>query len=488
MKKKLFMLILTLALLLQGCGTKVPNTEEISETIELWVVTEKTDEYGMNQQAQILKKEFESKHDNVTIKLDILPDDESEREIYLESLRAQIMAGAGPDLYLLPVVDSVHKERLIEDVEQSMHNGLFADISTYYNNDTTLNTDGLVTAVMDAGTIDQARYVLPLRYDMMVCFSDVALLNELGITFDPDMNAIDLMDIAVRYQDAILADNVLPYIAYRSGSTNLKYSSFGLSYLGRCMDYNTDSLTITKEDLADFIDKYAQLLAIVNQASEDELPIIGATKNVYHYVEYGTDFGRSVPLAVGALSNAMDYVSIAKAEGREIEMHPIRSANGEITANITYYGVIGANCSYVDLAYEYLRSFLTEESQWELNTDAEGVLNYNMIASGWPVRSQGAVESLWANKRLCVTAIKPDAEGETPRKNSIKSQNLTDLDIPVLTSSIDSARFQISTEWGTFGNAFYELSIAAMDGVSADDINTLAESLIDDLSWHLAEG
>lgn len=488
MKKKLFILILTLALFLHGCGENTPEPTESDGPIELWVITEKTDDYGMNQQARVLKNEFQTKYDNVTVKLDILPDDESEREVYLESLRAQIMAGAGPDIYLLPVVDSVHEERLIEDVEQSMHNGLFADISAHYNNDTELNTDGLVTSVMDAGTIDQARYILPLRYDMMVCFADAAMLEECGITFDSTTNAIDLMDLAITRQNAILADSVLPYIAYRSGNTNLKYSSFGLSYLGKCMNYSTDSLTITKEDMAEFIQKYTELLMILNQAEEDELPIIGATKSVYHYVEFGTDFGSSVPLAVGALSNAMDYVAIANAEGREIAMYPISSANREVTANVTYYGAIGANCSHVELAYEYLRSFLTEDSQWEQNMDAESVLNYNMIASGWPVRSQGAVESLWENKRICVTSIKPDAEGESPRKNGIKSQHLTDADIPVLTATIDSARFQISTEWHEFGNAFYELPIVATDELSIDYIDSLAESLIDSLNWHLAEG
>ena len=61
----------------------------------IWVVTEETDEDGMNQQVRQVIKAFQADHPDVTVTLDILPTDSSQREIVLKQLRTKIMAGAG---------------------------------------------------------------------------------------------------------------------------------------------------------------------------------------------------------------------------------------------------------------------------------------------------------------------------------------------------------------------------------------------------------
>ena len=58
----------------------------------IWVVTEETDEDGMNQQVRQVIKAFQADHPDVTVTLDIV----------LKQLRTKIMAGDGPDVYLLP--------------------------------------------------------------------------------------------------------------------------------------------------------------------------------------------------------------------------------------------------------------------------------------------------------------------------------------------------------------------------------------------------
>ena len=45
-----------------------------------------------------------------------------------------------------------------------MATGLFADLTTLYNQDETLQKDVLLEKVMDAGVMDDKRYILPLRY------------------------------------------------------------------------------------------------------------------------------------------------------------------------------------------------------------------------------------------------------------------------------------------------------------------------------------
>mgnify|MGYP002590818631 FL=1 len=55
----------------------------------IWVVTEETDEDGMNQQVRQVIKAFQADHPDVTVTLDILPTDSSQREIVLKQLRTK---------------------------------------------------------------------------------------------------------------------------------------------------------------------------------------------------------------------------------------------------------------------------------------------------------------------------------------------------------------------------------------------------------------
>ena len=76
------------------------------------------------------------------------------------------MAGQGPDIFILPCDDgfTYNETQLIENVEKGMATGLFADLTTQYDQDETLEKDVLLEKVMDAGVMDGKRYILPLRY------------------------------------------------------------------------------------------------------------------------------------------------------------------------------------------------------------------------------------------------------------------------------------------------------------------------------------
>ena len=66
---------------------------------------------------------------------------------------------------------------------------------------------------------------------------------------------------------------------------------------------------------------------------------------------------------VGGLDFAIHNAVIAKAEGVDLGIYPLRSTDGSVTADITFYGAVTSGCKNPELAYEFLRYFLTEESQ-----------------------------------------------------------------------------------------------------------------------------
>lgn len=504
-KYALAFILITMLIALTGytINSKVDDTNKTSQReMVLWVVTEETDDYGMNLQAEILKNQFEETHDQIKIRLDILPSANDERTIYLDKLRTQIMAGEGPDAYLLPVTESLKKNQLFKDVKQAMDSGHFADVSQYYDCDEELCVEGLLKKVMDAGTVGDKRYVLPLRYDIPIVCADTEMLASSGFTLEQVSDIETLMNTALELNDPLWTVGAVPMVQYKAQDTQqvgydldsdgeddfwmeidgVPYSSVGLSYLGCCIDYTTGRLLLTSENLAEFMQK---TVTLYNSSLEMESR---RTSSISKYISHGFALGTTSLIQIDKLSNAMDYAAIAGAEDRSLEIMPLKATTGELVANVTYYAAVGSGCDYPEVAYEYLRMFLTEESQWEKNMIEQGINNDGLVENGWPVRAKGATEHLWEVYRKQYINLETSKEGQNPRKRKILTQRIADNNISVLEAEIDSVRFQIPIEWETFGSVMYDLLATQPEELTDTNYIALAENLIHELEWHLAEG
>ncbi len=177
--------------LLAGCNTQEltpsdtgepPFSTDDGSSAALWVLVDSVHPVDVTTtlptMVQKLAEAYTKTHSNVTIKVECIPYDPEERQIRLEQLRTQIMAGSGPDVYILPT------GQLFGNVAQSMRNGLFADISPYYDADEELGREALESAVMDAGTVGNARFVLPLRYTFPAVYMDTSQLESSGLDLE----------------------------------------------------------------------------------------------------------------------------------------------------------------------------------------------------------------------------------------------------------------------------------------------------------------
>jgi ABC-type glycerol-3-phosphate transport system substrate-binding protein len=152
-----FLLIALMVGSLFGCA-------KMAASNELWIVTEATTWDRMNGQIAAVAEQFEKDHEGITVRIDILPTDEQERSVYLQSLRTQILRGKGPDAYLLPtstrlMVDApkgytaITVEPLFPDVVQAMENGMFRDISSLYDKDAELGKEEIMTWKLRESTV-----------------------------------------------------------------------------------------------------------------------------------------------------------------------------------------------------------------------------------------------------------------------------------------------------------------------------------------------
>ena len=530
-RKNLVLLMLVFSLLLGLCGCGVKEDDGVT----LWVLTEESTSDGMNLQAEIIAERMEEKYDNLTVQLDILPTDAKDREVLLKQLRTQIMAGKGPDVYLLPtgnqlMVDISNPgyanrgrmytsvEPLFWDVSQIMRNQLFADISAYYDRDSDLGKEALKPEIMDAGVYDGKRFVLPLRFTMPILMSAPEDWEQNGMSAELlNSNAVSLVDTAVHRGDtAMLTGLQLPEDS---------------SLLPRLFDYEAGEVLVSAEEIADYMRAYQAWKAVFVNSSYallkeyDEKDF--AAKREYwkdnipegyrdqHPFDY--DFGRfntifsyicddmtwhaaGLPLFTCSLADSLETLAISKQAQFEAAIYPLRASDGSVIASISYYGAVGCGCKQPELAYEFLRQFLTEEFQWDIyrprNEKKGSPLNWPLevqtrgqVEGSWPVRADGAFPYMWSNLKYQMRGVWysfRNASNIVSRE--IQNVSLTDADLPALSWPIDEVRFPVFLKEEE--SIEYALSLLnEEDGTpTGTDIDALAEQVYQNLRYHLAEG
>ena len=514
-KQSIRFLALLLAVLMVLSGCAVTDGEDASKTINettengenrvtLWVYTPFPGKEGaafyddrLIHQIEKWEFEFEQQHKNVDVVFDVA--------IAEERLQVEIMAGRGPDVFLMPASETWYStncpsnfQLLIEDVNQAMRNGIFADISEYYDADETLGKDALLKEVMDVGVLGDARYVLPLRFNMLTAYVDPERLAAAGLSTDMfEKGIIGIWEAMAQCGDSLTASSAV-----------IKYAENNhLNLLGDLIDYDEQEVLLTKEQLTEFLRAYQELVIAYIGSGQAEHTHMG---NYYDAVTNGNGalpiwFNTGRCMFVGDLDTAIANAVVAEAEGVDLQMHPIRATDGSVVADVTFYGAVGAGCDHPELAYEFLRYFLTEQSQWE---ESPGRIyqrgsvqcvrgNEALIADGWPVRVKGSVAALNHSLKKQILAIR--WLGKETVTTADYLLNDPDSFVPILGTKIDEARFPTGQD-AAFRNLMDDSYWATNPGwrdlspeekaeyARAMDLEAMAADFIDELEWHLGEG
>lgn len=443
MKNRCLVVLIAAILILTGCTSKDVGTEPAT----LWVVTEKTVADGMNYQVESVVSQFSNDYPNITVRVDYLPTDPTEREQYVQELNAGFAEGTAPDVYLLPtkrvlVLDEptqysyVPIDPLFPDVTSEMHDGRFYDISKFYNKDKDLNKESLVDAAMEAGTIDQHRYIIPLRFTMPVVYmtgEDARSIESARID--------DLMNSAINENDSALARGIINY-----GSINL---------FSNVVDHSKKQITLTQEQLADYLSIYRQLDAIPDSRSMNSRP---SFSNIEGLIE-------ECAIRINTLESYLVYHPYTQYKKIPLQIKALESMDGDTIATIKYWGAVDAACNNPQIAYDFLSRFLSEEFQWELNRSAPAENQYpGLVEEGWPVLARDAAEHLWPNIRAQLTAFNP-----------YYSIEFDESVIAKLYDSIDFVRFISENDFGTLQND-------ACNAANENEQEVLAENYLNNLA------
>ena len=514
--------LLTLLSLFSGCGVSLPR-----ETGELWLVTEQSTWDRMNGQLQALKEAYEAAHKGVSIRVECLPTAKQEREVRLQKLRTEILQGRGPDCYLLPTDNTLildepaqytyaRVEPLFPDVELAMRNGLFYDISAWYDADEALDREGLNAMVMDAGVVDGMRLVLPLRYDVPVIYGLDEALEAAGL--DPNVLNQDLctiMEAVLETGDPVLAGGIL-------------YGDYGA--FSDFIDYDSGNATLQTEAVRRYLEDYQKLKALLGDGYLDlgrdennhpeltgileqvHLEKLDVTKYIYCRYEEAEAGIAYYPLWIGSMQDAFDYLPMSEYADSPLRVVPLRTiGTGELVATVRCYAAVGSGCGDPALAYDFLRQFLMEESQWERNrptrqhwkpvkgaaANTSNDLQFpGLIEGGWPVRDQTPFQTLWNVRRRQVyirDMIANDTSQFFTSEQIRRNWQIGRMGFPTDYRLLDDAVIGQVRFNTTMSDSFADM-LARLNDPDAGyaplpvDLDRLAEQLIWELRWHVSEG
>ena len=492
-RRSAFILLLLLSILLSACGqpqnsaadtasvTGDAATENSDDAIVLRIVTEETEPFMMNDITQELIKVYQETHENVTFELEILPTDETEREFRLKTLRTEMMSGKGPDIFLMPTnTRYIRQELLVKDVTQSMYSGIFADISQLYNADVELKAEELQSSVMDAGTIGDARYILPLYYNIDTILIDKEVFAQYGVSEEEITGSFDdLYNTILEKNEPMLARSANMYLAW------------GTRPFSRLIDYENGEVLVTPEEIADHFRIFQQWTKLQSTA---ERPIDGpfeVPSLITNYSITGSFWqidGDS--MEIDPLINALQSFALNKATNEgNVVAYPLRSSDGSLSAEVTYWGAIGAGCEHIDIAYDFLRQFLSEEVQWEMRWGRNW---FNLVSprfiNGYSVRITGSVGPMTTYVTNLAYRLVVDTPEYQERWEILEPVALTDSDFPILDAEIDYVRFPLSWEVD-FWFARKDLVDFFNGCQPADvDVDEVARELHQQLVYHVAEG
>lgn len=333
MKKTAVILMSLLILALCGCKTAKESptmeifTDEGKKTVPL--VTLVTDVTWDSTNLSSMVRSIPGNGQDFQITLETVPRTEPDRSNYLNHMRTELLAGKGPDLFIVNLersaLDISDSGDLLDPLfpfpEKSMKNRLFLPLDDYMENAETDFSKFLPT-LMDACRNDEGQQLIPLTYNF-----DCGVFKG---------GASDIPHVGSRED---MLDSGSPALEFYAGTMG---GVLPLDYFGIPADYDAETLSFTEEEL------FGQAMLWNEHFRKFRA---GEYDNVLEIYSIRT----------GAFIRGMGDNAIDSADA----FVPARNRDGGVTANIGTAAAINRNSSYPELAFAIIDRVASESSMCE---------------------------------------------------------------------------------------------------------------------------
>ncbi len=348
MSKKVICAFLAVVLiaLSAGCAShknvQDVSKEKLDETPALTVFVDGMD-YSQSDIKEVLKdipgygEDFQVE---ITFISEGFSDQKEIREGANQNARLDLASGSGADVYIAKCSRGVDMENLVKGTftypRSAMDQGYFLPLDSYIENAQFMDWGSLWPQVMEAGKNQDGQMLVPLTFAVHATLFDSAKYerpDSLPTTCQAQMSSGDLgMKAAARGAPFAFTDR-----------------------LGALIDYSTDTLTFSEEELRQFVEDY---LAV------DSGEMLAQEGFVEPCVEIGP-------------AEVTRFPDKSGGKKRNYTMLPTYNRNGGVTAYITSFAAVNRNTEYPDYAFSIVDRLAAKDVQQEL-----------IFGSGMPVHKE----------------------------------------------------------------------------------------------------
>lgn len=379
MRRRLILLVAAVFLLsacevLQGGEMQdTPTAPQKNESLTVFCIGDLRDSDMIRRALSLYEKQYPE----VSVEL-LKPeydvgDYEAAVELY-QRVAAQIMAGEGPDVFIV--------DASVMDVEKLVRQGIFADMEPFFQADD-FDWEPYQKTVMDGGVWNGKRFVVPLTYDFPLLFTTRTALEETGFDMDACKDYQGFLEETTRFmEDPTQTRQLLCKPQLISDVPEIS----GISIA----DYDTKTVDLSSPVLQRGLRWYKTLM--------EKHPGSEATFG-YNDLAYSASLVRDgqvlwTPCLLGAFEGFFNEFAALKTIDEAVMM-PIRDLDGGIRAKIGYSVAVRGNSENLQNAYHYMEILLSPEVQHELHNGCYlSVLNsaneygYQMVSQGkiWYVK------------------------------------------------------------------------------------------------------
>lgn len=348
--RRLIAFVLAAALLL----TLLPSCGSPEETGPLRILLDVDDRTVYNSTDYVFEKlleEIAQAEGPADAEVEYLPRTGIERETAISRLRTEVMAGEGPDLFLISTNywwdgKSPQDGPLFPIPEKAMVNGLFMPLDKYIEKAKFAMWGDFHQTVMEVGQTEKGQVLVPLSYTFPItCFRrlEASHAPSRDLTWD-DMLADDSLFMKAA---AVLQDGSEKNMIHGMGNPN-----FDAIY-GKTADYKAEKLSFSEEEFGEYAHKQMELYE-EKWESLEQLP------------EYFHDYARPGFYERG---DVMGHVPPYIASGEDLTVIPQYNKNGGVTATVFHYACINANSKRGEDAFFVLDYLLSRDGS---STEADG--------------------------------------------------------------------------------------------------------------------
>lgn len=257
----------------------------------------------------------------------VLPSNSEDREPELTRLRTEIMAGEGPDAFVISTyipgysvgqdpLDSL--EPLFPNVEKSMYSHLFLDVEEMVQQSEIVDLDSCNQTVMDVGVTEDGRFLLPLTYTFPTAVVDKSALE------DPDYTFSTMDELLQSDQETL------------KGLLSYRTLWMFPNCLGVLADYDSQKLLVTPESLQKAVEQAGDLVTLQDKKYSGSSAILNGDTSWTAWMDLRYD-------------------------QPEYSVFPIPNQDGGVTAAVTMFAAVNRNAEHPQEAFALIEQLFREE-------------------------------------------------------------------------------------------------------------------------------